>query len=106
MTLLLQQPITLALETRKKNQIANTIDPGECVEGERLLIEQYKKQFHKATYRDFVGPCITYNCHGLTFASRRTCINTPSEVQKTLDEDGYKKIEMKENILLLILVKV
>ena len=39
-----------------------------------------------------------YNCHGMTFAARRTAISASSEVQKILNEDGY--VEVKENCLI------
>ncbi len=34
-----------------------------------------------------------YNCHGMTFASRRTSIFDPAVVQMILEEDGYAKLE-------------
>jgi hypothetical protein len=37
-----------------------------------------------------------YNCHGLTFASRRTCIHDPQEVRRILNDDGYEKVLDKE----------
>lgn len=33
-----------------------------------------------------------YNCHGLTFAARRTAIPDPQEVAKIIREDGYKAV--------------
>lgn len=37
----------------------------------------------------------TYNCFGMAFASRRTCIDA-TEVQMILDDDGYVQIESKD----------
>lgn len=37
-------------------------------------------------------PTGQYNCHGLCFASRRTCITDPSAVQLVLGEDGYRAV--------------
>src|SRR5260370_1084878 len=37
-----------------------------------------------------------YNCHGLTFASRRTTIWRADEVRKILAHDGYQRIDPKE----------
>src|SRR5689334_256822 len=34
-----------------------------------------------------------YNCHGLTFASRRTGIHDDGEINRILKEDGYKPIQ-------------
>jgi len=37
-----------------------------------------------------------FNCHGMTFASRRTCIFESSELMKILKEDGYELIQAAE----------
>jgi hypothetical protein len=37
-----------------------------------------------------------YNCHGLTFASRRTAILPDAEVSKILKEDGYQRIDVRD----------
>ncbi len=36
--------------------------------------------------------CYTYNCHGLTFAGRRTQITSSAEIRKILDDDDYERI--------------
>lgn len=33
-----------------------------------------------------------YNCHGLTFGSRRTCIDDPKSIAQILSDDGYKHV--------------
>src|SRR2546430_14604689 len=33
-----------------------------------------------------------YNCHGLTFASRRTCVLDENEISRILQEDGYEPV--------------
>jgi hypothetical protein len=33
-----------------------------------------------------------YNCHGLTFASRRTAVEDSAEVRKIIGEDGYTEV--------------
>jgi hypothetical protein len=38
--------------------------------------------------------CPVYNCHGLTFASRRTAVT--QELQPILDDDGYSEIREGE----------
>ena len=38
------------------------------------------------------GPTGQYNCHGLSFATRRTGIYDRTEVEKILHEDGYREI--------------
>jgi hypothetical protein len=42
------------------------------------------------------GVCHTYNCHGLTFACRRTGISDSAEVQKILTHDGYQEVQRKD----------
>src|SRR5229473_533486 len=37
-----------------------------------------------------------YNCHGLTFASRRTRIEKSREVQRILEDDDYQEIAMPD----------
>lgn len=34
-----------------------------------------------------------YNCHGLTFGARRTCIDDPSSIVRILADDGYRLVE-------------
>jgi len=46
-----------------------------------------------------VGPSRQYNCHGLTFASRRTWIWKPSEIEKILKDDEYETVVELENVL-------
>jgi hypothetical protein len=35
-----------------------------------------------------------YNCHGLTFANRRTCIHDANVVRLIIERDGYRKIDV------------
>ena len=42
------------------------------------------------------GVSASYNCHGLTFASRRTHIIDWGEIQKILRDDNYKEVELKD----------
>lgn len=39
-------------------------------------------------------PSGLYNCHGLTFANRRTGIQRPEAVQEILKDDGYKPVRV------------
>jgi hypothetical protein len=40
-----------------------------------------------------------YNCHGLTFAARRTSIYEPADVLMILAEDGYERVVNPEDVL-------
>ena len=37
-----------------------------------------------------------YNCHGLTFATRRTGIQGPETIRAILKDDGYRRIALSE----------
>ena len=42
------------------------------------------------------GPTPRYNCHGMTFAARRTGIFEPQAINLILDDDGYQEIPFHE----------
>lgn len=58
--------------------------------------EEYYTKYNFATFR--TNPCGFYNCHGLTFASRRTRIYESQDIMRILVEDNYKEISI-ENVL-------
>jgi hypothetical protein len=87
----------LKLETRRRNQIENYLNREPVAEGFQKAIEDLKKRYPNAKHRP-VGPSGQYNCHGLTFAARRTWIRDPKEINKILDEDEYKQIQQNEVI--------
>ena len=41
-------------------------------------------------------PTGLYNCHGLTFATRRTGIPDAKTVQAILDDDGYRRVPLSD----------
>jgi len=84
----------LALETRKRGQIDNELNWEPPYAGVLLQVADLKTTYPRAMHRN-AGPCNTYNCHGLTFAARRTLISSPSEVRRILNEDGYKELEWR-----------
>ena len=44
------------------------------------------------------GPTAKYNCHGMTFASRRTGIWATAEIQKILSDDQYGEVKPEDAI--------
>lgn len=48
-------------------------------------------QFPRATVRTHESPL--YNCHGLTFASRRTCIDHNKSISMILKDDKYEEVD-------------
>jgi cytochrome P450 len=92
---LLQLTSQLDLHTRCENQIENQIDRRPIRAGDQILVEDHKRNFPNAVHRP-VGPSRKYNCHGLTFASRRTWIWKPAEVAKILADDEYVRVELAD----------
>lgn len=84
----------LALQTRKGGVIDNAMNPAPAHAGLTLQVAALKRQYNKVKHRD-VGPSAKYNCHGLTFAARRTAVD-PTQIQKILNDDGYRKLEISE----------
>lgn len=61
-------------------------------------IQSIQKKHPDRTYANFVNaPCPVYNCHGLTFASRRTQVEPEDfDFGTILEEDGYVRVEKKD----------
>src|SRR2546423_1157224 len=83
-------PNSLALETCQ----ANAIDNQRIYE-----ISQYEANLYRQFDADYglgvrrrSDPTPIYNCHGLTFASRRTGIFESVTLRQILVEDGYAEI--------------
>lgn len=87
--ILIKAPV--AVGTRRQRQIQNEMNQEPAHDGAQLEVEAHEKEYQDAIHRP-VGPCRTFNCHGLTFASRRTWIDKPTEVQKILDDDDYELV--------------
>ncbi len=87
--------ISLDLHTRQQNQVDNIHDNDPPTAGELIEAQDLKGKFIGATHRP-TAVSYTYNCHGLTFGSRRTQIVDPAEIRKILTQDSYKKIDRSE----------
>lgn len=85
----------LNLHTRCENQVENEIDRRDFRAGDVLACEEFQKRYPNATHRP-CGPSRKYNCHGLTFAARRTWIWKASEIAKVLRDDEYQEVDLKE----------
>lgn len=88
-------PQRLALQTRKGGTIENWMNPTTPRAGVHLQIAELKIKYREARHRD-TEPSARYNCHGLTFAARRTGIDNPVQVQRIINDDGYRKLELGE----------
>jgi hypothetical protein len=92
-TLPIDAPQKLALQTRKGGTVENSMNPAPAYAGVELRIAHLKRTYSRALHRP-VGPSARYNCHGLTFAARRTGIDKSAYVQRILTEDGYSRLPM------------
>jgi hypothetical protein len=82
----------LSTETRLGNLIDNYFDRSDLVPGTLMRCESLKAQYPREDHRRGV-PSTSYNCHGLSFASRRTGISDPTVVRSILQEDDYVKVD-------------
>lgn len=89
---------SLRLDTRQKNHIDNSLDRSAPTPGALLQAADFQRQYATARHRP-TPVCSTYNCHGLTFAARRTGISDPAVIQKILREDGYQIIADRSAVL-------
>lgn len=87
----------LALETRQSTAIRNEFNDNEPLPGEILAASDLKAKYLGAQHRP-TEVCYSYNCHGLTFASRRTQVYLTQCVRNILEDDGYAPVE-KTNVL-------
>jgi len=85
-----QLPRELKLQTRLGNDIVNCqgIMKNPIT---KQQIEDLKNRYHPISIR--TCPSSIYNCHGLTFAARRTWIAENDEIYKILHEDDYQQIQ-------------
>ena len=83
----------IALQTRIRHDIPNN-QSHEFSAYEKRLFPALERRFNKAVFRDPPNPI--YNCHGLTFASRRTGITDNEALKTILAEDGYHKVAPKD----------
>jgi len=92
---ILQLRSQLDLHTRCENQVENEISREPVRAGDRLYSERLKTSYPNGRHRP-VEPSRKYNCHGLTFAARRTWIWKPSEIAKILKDDEYERINVDD----------
>ncbi len=83
-------PGSIPLYTRLGREIPNAQDPDPGPNQVERFRTQMRRRYPKAQERR--PPTGQYNCHGMTFANRRTGIHRPEYVAKILEDDGYKPI--------------
>lgn len=87
----------IVLQTRNGLDIDNdqcrVLSPFEENYGSQVLERKYGGRTG-FTFRS--EPTGMYNCHGLVFASRRTCICDQNEIHKIIEDDGYVEVPRAE----------
>jgi hypothetical protein len=88
-------------ETRLRNPIDNfhvlPMTEFEIDKQRNLLVSVWPELFPKIQERK--RPTSSYNCHGLTFLSRRGHIDADDEIDKILADDDYEEVTDRENVL-------
>lgn len=88
-------PVQLAMQTRRGNQIVNAINREPIRWGDEQQMRDFVATYSDQQHRP-VGPSRKYNCHGLSFASRRADIWDSAEVGKIIHDDDYIEVPEKE----------
>jgi len=86
----------IIVQTRKGSNIENEQYNHMTTLEKSYLKEKFQREFPEAVLRNYATDI--YNCHGLTFASRRTYIWDPNEIWKIIREDNYVEI-FEKNVL-------
>jgi hypothetical protein len=89
-----QLPGSIPLTTRFGQEIPNVQDPDPPPSKAEKLVALLRKKHPFVIFRR--PPSGQYNCHGLTFANRRTCILDPKAVCTILEDDEYRTIRLRE----------
>src|SRR5215472_16206137 len=87
---------SLSLDSSVGEPIPNDQEaPRDDAEFVRWL-ESFRATWEPVGCRLRPHPMLRYNCHGLTFASRRTWIDDARLIPRLLDEDGFDEIDARD----------
>jgi hypothetical protein len=83
----------IVLRTRLDNEIDN-VQPWHYSSFEWNQLDAEPSKFEKLGAVRVSELCPVYNCHGLTFASRRTQVDEVGEttIAKILEDDGFREV--------------
>lgn len=95
---ILQLRSQLALQTRNERQVENEINREPVRAGDRIQVNDFQAEYRNAIHRP-VDPSRKYNCHGLSFACRRTWIEQAKEVAKIIQDDEYQTVPIIDDVL-------
>ena len=86
---------SLDLQTRGGRSIENYFDRRAPLPGEIMRADHEERRYPGVVRRTSELSSV-YNCHGLTFASRRTGISSSAEIAKILTDDEYTEVAESE----------
>jgi hypothetical protein len=86
---------SIILQTRQAQEVDNVqyweLLPGKLAAAEEAAARCIAEANHPATRRrEATG---VYNCHGMTFANRRTGVYEGPDIERIIVDDGYKIID-------------
>jgi hypothetical protein len=90
-----EQDTAVRVETSKKRGIDNHQD-AEVTDLHRRWFRRLSTLHPNAIARTEPSPL--FNCHGLTFASRRTKILDRRNILRILEDDAWREIEMSQSL--------
>lgn len=92
-TIIGEKPSRIELQTSRRKDVENSQGQRVSVT-ERREQERLQNKYDRATFRTDFHP--EYNCHGLTFASKRTGIHNTDEIRKIIDDDTYEMVDRED----------
>jgi hypothetical protein len=84
-------PDSIVLETSQGTRLDNS-RKGEITLWDKSFHDTLERQYGSSS-RERTPPTVTYNCHGLTFAVRRTGIHQEAVLKTVMADDVYVEIE-------------
>lgn len=88
--------ISLNLQTAERNDIENE-QFTSISKFELSQISFLEQEYPQAMFKG--EPTAVYNCHGMTFASKRTGIFADAEIEKILKDDKYIEIKNERDVM-------
>ncbi len=94
---LFDSPESIVIQTRKGSNVDNWFSDEPLPYHQVKIAEQVVKRFARIGCRVRSNILTSrYNCHGLTFANRRTGLVENHAIDQILREDGYRPIQQTE----------
>lgn len=82
---------SIIVQTRRGNTVDN-LQMWSLTPFYLSQVRDWERRFPPPTANHGPVASPVYNCHGLTFASRRTAISDPADIARILGEDDYDEV--------------